>query len=91
MAKRRTMNDSINDIVISQIDSMPQIEVVTITKVYSDNKFVDCKLESDEILECIPIIANHLAVNNTGLLLPVKNGDFYVISRWYEYGIIRFN
>ena len=25
--------------------------------------------------------SNHLAVNNTGLLLPVKNGDFYVISR----------
>ena len=46
-----------------------------------DNKFVDCKLESDEVLECVPVIANHLAVNNTGLLLPVKNGDFYVISR----------
>ena len=81
MGKQRTINDSIDDIVTSQIASMPQIEVVTITKVYEDNAFVDCQLDSDDILECIPVIANHLAVDNTGLLIPVKNGDFYVISR----------
>ena len=40
---------------------------------------IEC--DSDDILECIPVIANHLAVDNTGLLIPVKNGDFYVISR----------
>ena len=91
MAKRRTINDSVDDMIDSKIASMPQIEVVTITKVYEGNAFVDCQLDSEDILECIPVIANHLAVDNTGLLIPVKNGDFYVISRWYEYGIIRFN
>ena len=81
MAKRRTMNDSINDIVTSQIASMPQIEVVTITKVYDNKDLVDCQLDSDDILECIPAIANHLAIGNTGLLIPIKDGNFYVISR----------
>lgn len=81
MAKRRTINDSVDDMIDSKIASMPQIEVVTITKVYEGNAFVDCQLDSDDILECIPVIANHLAIGNTGLLIPVKNGDFYVISR----------
>ena len=81
MAKRRTINDSVDDMIDSKIASMPQVEVVTITKVYENKDLVDCQLDSDDILECIPVIANHLAIGNTGLLIPVKNGDFYVISR----------
>ena len=80
MAKRRTINDSIQDIVTSEINSMPQIEVGTIVKI-RDNSHIDIQLDSDDVLESIPVIANNLAINNDVLLFPLGNGEFYAISR----------
>lgn len=80
MAKRRTINDSIEDMITSQINSIPQIEVITITKIYEDNH-ADCQLDTGDILECIPVIASNLKVNNKGLLIPIKDDEFYIISR----------
>ena len=81
MAKRRTINDSIQDIVVSEINSMAQIEVGTIVRI-RDDSHIDVQLDSDDVLESIPVIANNLAVDNDALLFPLANGEFYAISRW---------
>ena len=83
MAKRRTINDSIEDIIDTKISQIPAIELVTITKVYDNNTHVDCRLNTGDILECIPVMASNVKVDSKALLVPIKNDDFYVISRWY--------
>ena len=80
MAKRRTINDSIQDIVVSEINSMAQIEVGTIVRI-RDDSHIDVQLDSDDVLESIPVIANNLTVDNDALLFPLANGEFYAISR----------
>ena len=79
--RRRTINDEIQTLVDNSINQIPSIEAVTITKIYEDNNHADCKLVSEDILTYIPTISNNLEVGNVGLLIPMKNGSFYIITK----------
>ena len=78
----RTINDEIQHIVDTSISQMPRIEVITVNKIH-DSSHIDVKLENGNVLEYIPVIANNLTVGNVGLLIPLQNDEFYVISKWY--------
>ena len=76
----RTINDEIQHIVDTSISQMPRIEVITVNKIH-DSSHIDVKLENGNVLEYIPVIANNLTVGNVGLLIPLQNDEFYVISK----------
>ena len=78
--RRRTINDEIQILVDNSIEQIPGIEVVTIKKIHEDNNHVDCELVTEDVLTYIPTIANDLKVGNKGLLFPLKNGSFYIIT-----------
>ena len=78
--QRRTINDEIQHIIDQSINQIPSIEVITITKIHEDNNHVDCELVTEDVLTYIPTIANDLKVGNKGLLFPLKNGSFYIIT-----------
>ena len=78
--RRRTINDEIQTLVDNSTNQIPSIEVITITKIHEDNNHVDCKLVSEDVLTYIPTISNDLKVGNKGLLFPLKNGSFYIIT-----------
>ena len=79
--QRRTINDEIQHIVDDSINQIPTIELVNITKVYSDNTHVDCTLDTGDTLEYIPTISTTPTVDNPALLIPLPNNQYYIITK----------
>lgn len=75
------MPEQIQIMINHTLAQQPKPMKVTITKVYDDNKHVDCKTLNDDTLEYIPIIANNPTVNNIGVLLFLEYDEMIIISK----------
>lgn len=78
---KNTLNESIINIINDQLNQQPQIEEITIHKIH-DNSHVDVKtVEGEHILTYLPCIANNLSVGHHGLLIPIGQNRYYVITK----------
>ena len=76
----RTINDEIQNMINTTLNQQTPIQEITIYKIH-DNSHVDVQLENGSVIEYLPCIANNLATGHHGLLVPIENDRFYVISR----------
>ena len=74
------INQAITTIVKHEINQIPKIQKCTINKVYSDNIHADIKIE-DTIMKYIPTISNNLTKDNIGILIPLANNEYIVITK----------
>ena len=77
--KRKTINDEIQYMIDNSINQQAQPELITITKVYSDNH-VNCITENEEELEYIAVIGKNIQVNDKGILFILSNDQYYIIA-----------
>lgn len=78
----RTINDEIQIIVDHTLQQQPKPEKIYITKIYEDQKHIDCKNTNGDIITYVPIIANNPSVNNIGILIFLENNEKMVITKW---------
>ncbi len=75
----QTLGDAVQGIIEYNINKIPQAEVVKIVNVNDD--FVDIITDDDNVIRNIPYIASNVEVNKKGILLPLKNDNFYFIGK----------
>ena len=74
----RTINDEIQNMINTTLHQQTPIQEITIHRIH-DTSHVDVELGS--VIEYLPCIANNLATGHHGLLVPIENDRFYVITR----------
>ena len=77
----RTINDEIQNMINNTLNQQMPIQEITIHNIHDDNSHVDVELQDGSILEYLPCIANSLATGHHGLLIPLENDRFYVITK----------
>ena len=76
-----TLNGAIENIINHRLKQEETIQEITIHKIH-DNSHVDVKtVEGEHILTYLPCIANNLSVGHHGLLIPIGQNRYYVITK----------
>lgn len=78
---QQTINDAIQDIINHTINTQPKPQLITITKIYTDTNHVDCKTETGDTLQYIPTISTNPEPNQKGVLLPLNDDTYIIITR----------
>ena len=77
----QNLGDDIYNMIVGVVNSSSRvIGLVTITKVYAHNDYVDVSL-GESTLHSILCIGNNIKVGNKGLLFAVDNNIYVVISK----------
>ena len=77
---KKTINDEIQYMIDKSINQQAKPELVTITKIYSDNH-VDCETENGDVLKYIPVISrSNLKVDDHGIMFLLSNDQYYIIA-----------
>ena len=81
MSKNPTINEAIQTQINHALNQQLTPLKVYLTKIYTGNKYADCKTLNGDIITYIPLIANNPAVNNIGILFFLENDEKIIITK----------